>query len=66
VRDINGREMSMEAEDEPLSPIIDGERFLGIVKLTARAGPRIRIAQVAPSRVRLLSGATQTSRDAER
>lgn len=49
VRDINGREMSIEAEDEPLSPIIDGERFLGIVKLAARAGPRIRIAQVAAS-----------------
>ncbi len=46
VRDVNGREMSIEAEDEPLSPIIDGERFLGIVKLVARAGPKIRIAQV--------------------
>ncbi|HZU47117.1 MAG TPA: diacylglycerol kinase family protein [Mycobacterium sp.] len=53
VRDINGREMSIEAEDEPLSPIIDGERFVGIVKLTARAGPRIRIAQVAASTARL-------------
>lgn len=47
LRDVIGHEMIIEAEDEPLSPIIDGERFLGIVKLVARAGPRIRIAQPA-------------------
>lgn len=47
VRDVNGREMTIESEDEPLSPIIDGERFDGIVRLVARAGPRIRIAQVS-------------------
>jgi diacylglycerol kinase family enzyme len=46
VRDVNGDEMIIEAEGEPLSPIIDGERFDGIVRLVARAGPRIRIAQV--------------------
>jgi diacylglycerol kinase family enzyme len=46
VRDVNGQEMIVEAEDEPLSPIIDGERFVGIVRLVARAGPRIRVAQV--------------------
>jgi diacylglycerol kinase family enzyme len=46
VRDVNGREMLIEAEDEPLSPIIDGERFPGIVRLAAAAGPRIRVAQV--------------------
>ncbi|OBB80200.1 retinol dehydrogenase [Mycobacterium colombiense] len=45
LRDVIGHEMIIEAEDEPLSPIIDGERFLGIVKLVARAGPRIRIAR---------------------
>jgi diacylglycerol kinase family enzyme len=45
LRDVNGHEMVIEALDEPLSPIIDGERFLGIVKLVARAGPRIRIAR---------------------
>ena len=49
VRDVNGREMIIEAEDEPLSPIIDGERFRGIVRLVVRAGPRIRIAQVGSS-----------------
>lgn len=47
VRDVNGREMLIEADGEPLSPIIDGERFLGITRLVARAGPRIRVAQVA-------------------
>ncbi|BBZ45912.1 diacylglycerol kinase family protein [Mycobacterium parmense] len=46
VRDVNGQEMLIEADGEPLSPIIDGERFVGVVTLTARAGPRIRVAQV--------------------
>jgi hypothetical protein len=49
VRDVIGHEMIIEAENETLSPIIDGERFLGIVKLVARAGPRIRVAQVGSS-----------------
>jgi Diacylglycerol kinase catalytic domain len=49
LRDVNGREMIIEAEDEPLSPIIDGERFVGVARLVARAGPRIRIAQVGSS-----------------
>ena len=40
IRDVNGREMIIEAEDEPLAPIIDGERFDGIVRLVARAGPQ--------------------------
>lgn len=44
--DVNGREMIIEAEDEPLAPIIDGERFVGVARLAVRAGPRIRIAQV--------------------
>jgi hypothetical protein len=45
LRDVSGREMLIEAEEDPLSPIIDGERFLGIVRLLVRAGPRIRIAK---------------------
>ncbi|OBG91497.1 retinol dehydrogenase [Mycobacterium sp. E3251] len=45
VRDVNGREMVIEADGEPLSPIIDGERFVGITRLVARAGPLIRVAQ---------------------
>jgi Diacylglycerol kinase catalytic domain len=47
--DRNGREMIIEAEDEPLSPIVDGERYFDIVKLVARAGPLIRVARVEPS-----------------
>lgn len=50
VRDVNGREMIIDAEEEPLSPIIDGERVLDVVGLVAGAGPRIRVAQVRPSR----------------
>jgi hypothetical protein len=45
LRDISGREMVIEAQQEPLSPVIDGERFTGIVRLAVRAGPPIRIAQ---------------------
>jgi diacylglycerol kinase family enzyme len=45
LRDVSGREMVIEARREPLSPIIDGERFTGIVRLVVRAGPRIRVAQ---------------------
>lgn len=45
LRDISGREMVIEAQEEPLSPIIDGERFTGIVRLAVRSGPPIRIAQ---------------------
>lgn len=48
-RDSNGREMIIEAEDEPLSPIVDGERFVGIVQLVVRAGPPIRIASAGES-----------------
>jgi diacylglycerol kinase family enzyme len=60
LRDVNGREMIIEAEDEPLSPIIDGERFVGIVRLVARAGPHIRIAQVASSTAAPVQHATRT------
>jgi diacylglycerol kinase family enzyme len=49
LRDVNGHEMIIEAEDEPLSPIIDGERFVDIARLVARAGPCIRIARVGSS-----------------
>jgi diacylglycerol kinase family enzyme len=50
LRDINGTEMMIEAEEEPLCPIVDGERFVGIARLVVRAGPRIRIAQVSVTR----------------
>ena len=51
LRDTTGREMVIESEGEPLSPVVDGERFDGIVRLSVRAGPRIRIARVGPSTV---------------
>jgi diacylglycerol kinase family enzyme len=60
IRDVNGQEMLIETEDEPLSPIIDGERFDGIVRLVARAGPRIRIAQVGSSTIARERAATAT------
>ena len=60
IRDVNGQEMLIEAEDEPLSPIIDGERFDGIVRLVARAGPRIRVGQVGSARVARERVATAT------
>ena len=41
-----GREMIIEAIDEPLAPIIDGERFEGLTRLEVRPGPRLRIARV--------------------
>jgi hypothetical protein len=37
--------MVIEAQQDPLSPIIDGERFTGIVRLVVRAGPPIRVAR---------------------
>ncbi|MFZ1160644.1 diacylglycerol/lipid kinase family protein [Mycobacterium sp.] len=44
LRDVSGREMVIEAERQPLSPIIDGERFTDINRLVVRAGPQIRVA----------------------
>jgi diacylglycerol kinase family enzyme len=60
LRDVNGHEMIIEAEEEPLSPIIDGERFVGIARLVARAGPRIRIAQVGSPTATSARNATMT------
>jgi hypothetical protein len=36
--------MVIEAAQQPLSPIIDGERFTDITRLVVRAGPNVRIA----------------------
>jgi hypothetical protein len=44
LRDVSGREMVIEAEQQPLSPIIDGERFTDITRLVVHAGPNVRIA----------------------
>ena len=48
MRDVSGREMVIEAEHEPLSPIIDGERFTDITRLIVRPGPQICIAVPEP------------------
>ncbi len=41
-----GTEMIIEAIDEPLCPIIDGELFTGLSRLEVRPGPRIKIPRV--------------------
>ncbi|MCB9597638.1 MAG: retinol dehydrogenase [Sandaracinaceae bacterium] len=41
-----GHEMRIEAGDEILRPILDGERYTDIRALTVRAGPKIRVGQV--------------------
>ncbi len=52
LRDTAGRKMAITVEngDEPLSPIIDGERFVGLDQLVVSVGPRVRIAR--PTRPR--------------
>jgi diacylglycerol kinase family enzyme len=42
--DVAGRDMVIEAEQQPLSPVIDGERFEGITRLSVRPGPHVRVA----------------------
>ncbi len=44
--DVAGAEMSIEAQDEILRPIIDGERYVDIQRMTVGLGPRVRIGQV--------------------
>jgi hypothetical protein len=57
--DTVGREMTIAIEDgdEPLSPIIDGERFLGLDKLVVTIGRQVRIARPDTSRRALSSNA---------
>lgn len=46
LRDGPGEHMHVEAAgEEPLSPIIDGERFEGLVELDVTSGPIVRIAR---------------------
>ncbi|MBX3276226.1 MAG: hypothetical protein KF729_38595 [Sandaracinaceae bacterium] len=44
--DKGGREMRIEAGEEILRPIIDGERYEDVRALTVRPGPRVRIGRV--------------------
>ena len=48
-----GTRMDIEAIDEPLAPVLDGEMYHGIKQLTLRIGPSISIPAVRP---RHLSG----------
>lgn len=42
-----GHEMTVERlGDECLSPVIDGERFVGLERIEVRPGPKVRIARV--------------------
>jgi hypothetical protein len=52
LRDTVGRQMTIAVEDgdEPLSPIIDGERFTGLDRLVVSVGPPVRIARPNTSR----------------
>lgn len=44
--DAGGDEMTVEADDEVLRPIVDGERYEDVRSLAVRRGPAVRIAQV--------------------
>jgi len=44
--DVAGTEMCIEAKEEILRPIIDGERYVDIQRMTVGLGPRVRIARV--------------------
>ncbi|MCA9608462.1 MAG: hypothetical protein KC619_22815 [Myxococcales bacterium] len=44
--DAGGHVMEIEAGDEILHPIIDGERYEDVRAMTVRAGPRVRIGRV--------------------
>ncbi len=49
--DTRGRRMDVEAlGPELLCPIIDGEPFVGLRRMTVRAGPRVRVARVVARR----------------
>jgi diacylglycerol kinase family enzyme len=52
LRDTVGQKMTIavENEDEPLSAIIDGERFAGLDQLVVSIGPQVRIARPNTSR----------------
>lgn len=44
--DVGGTEMCIEAEEEVLRPIIDGERYVDIQRMTLSVGPPVRIARI--------------------
>ncbi len=50
--------ITIENGDEPLSPIIDGERFAGLDQLVVSVGPRVRIARPTHPQRRNIEPAT--------
>lgn len=46
LRDTNGTRMDVEALGEPLRPVIDGEMYQDVRRLSVALGPRVRIARV--------------------
>ncbi|MCC6217313.1 MAG: retinol dehydrogenase [Polyangiaceae bacterium] len=44
--EVSGAEMIVEAVDEPLAPVMDGETLRAVVRLEVRRGPRIRIPRI--------------------
>lgn len=46
LRDTAGQRMRIEAIDEPLRPILDGERYEDLASIEVSLGPRVRIAKV--------------------
>ncbi len=47
MRDTPGKHMEIDAFEDPLDPVIDGERFEGLRHLDVTLGPEVRIARVA-------------------
>jgi diacylglycerol kinase family enzyme len=45
--EVGGSTMSVEALDEPLYPIIDGESFGPLLRIEVKPGPRVRVPRVA-------------------
>lgn len=46
LRDTIGIRMDVEALDEPLRPVIDGEMYQNVRRLSVALGPRVRIAKL--------------------
>ena len=46
LRDQRGSAMEIEALDEPLAPVIDGEIYQGFARMEIGRGPTIRVAQI--------------------
>jgi diacylglycerol kinase family enzyme len=48
--EVGGREMTIEADGEPLFPIIDGEMFGPLTRLEVRRGPLVQVPRIVHGR----------------